>query len=686
MKKLKPAEVDLQKQMKDIILDGLANPLSSEQVLFIDLALQNKNVLVDACIGSGKTTVVQTLCDIMLDTNKILYLTFNKLLKADAQKKILNDNVLVQNYHGFVYPYLRNAGISCSIGESMRAFIDLDPKVKKYDVLILDEYQDITEEYAQVLRIIKASNPNIQILAVGDMAQKIYDHTRLDVVQFIKEFMGDYEQVQFTNCFRLGKKLAGQLANAWDKSIVGVNKKQKVHYMTKDQVIEFLLTKDPSEIIALGKRQSMSTKVLDELSYRDPKKFNKYTVFSSLGTSDQNVQPTDEVAIFTTYDASKGMERSICVVFDFNEDYWEVRSTMPDANREIIKNIFLVAASRGKDDIIFVQSYKEEKRRKRADELGYLDISGEPKDQVGYINIESFHFDDDDTKNKNNKYTNISMFDFKYVEDVQKTFDLLEISPVVSHDTSEIEIDTQDGFLDLSPAISMYALAAYFKDLDVKSRLGWLLQNLENEESKEDILWRLRYYTEALNWQLSTEYNGYYEDIQKTPEKFHIPRLRDHYETEFNHDKDDIQWQLLVYMTALTKYNAYIQQVFKRYISKTQQTRLIERMASRISEHSLHNIEGAITNRDKSLTIRTLADVIEDDTVYNIRYTDSLSYIDYLRCAVDMIIFNRPYGRVWNLFNNECYEICIPDRKAFMDNVVVTITKGRCHSFVGDIM
>lgn len=42
--------------------------LSSEQQLFIEKALQGKNILVDACIGSGKTTAIHNLCNQLPDT------------------------------------------------------------------------------------------------------------------------------------------------------------------------------------------------------------------------------------------------------------------------------------------------------------------------------------------------------------------------------------------------------------------------------------------------------------------------------------------------------------------------------------------------------------------------------------------------------------------------------------------
>ncbi|WP_427902372.1 DEAD/DEAH box helicase [Mycoplasmopsis bovis] len=61
--------------------------LTSEQQRMIDLVREGKNVLVNACIGSGKTTAIQVLCNELPKTKKILYLTYNKLLKLRCQKQ-----------------------------------------------------------------------------------------------------------------------------------------------------------------------------------------------------------------------------------------------------------------------------------------------------------------------------------------------------------------------------------------------------------------------------------------------------------------------------------------------------------------------------------------------------------------------------------------------------------------------
>ena len=85
------------------------NDLSSEQQEFVHLALSGKNVLCDACIGSGKTSTINVLCDAYPPERRILYLTYNRLLKLDAKDKIKNHNVLVQNYRG-LHPGTRCRG------------------------------------------------------------------------------------------------------------------------------------------------------------------------------------------------------------------------------------------------------------------------------------------------------------------------------------------------------------------------------------------------------------------------------------------------------------------------------------------------------------------------------------------------------------------------------------------------
>ena len=170
--------------------------LSEEQQQMIALAKEGRNVLVDACIGSGKTTTIQTLCNEMTD-KQILYLTYNRLLKVDAKSKITENNVTVTNYHGFASMILRNAGISSGVAELIQTLLANSEKIviPRYDLLVIDEYQDIDREISEMLECIKDQNPGIQIVAVGDMKQKIYDKTTLNAAEFISDFLEDFERV-----------------------------------------------------------------------------------------------------------------------------------------------------------------------------------------------------------------------------------------------------------------------------------------------------------------------------------------------------------------------------------------------------------------------------------------------------------------------------------------------------------
>ena len=80
-----------------------------------------------------------------------------------------------------------------------------------------------------------------------------------------------------------------------------------------------------------------------------PERFNKKTVFAKIReTEGGTTEPNSKTAIFTTYDSSKGMERPICMVFDWTYKYWITRIRMPDVSYQILRNVFCVAASRGK--------------------------------------------------------------------------------------------------------------------------------------------------------------------------------------------------------------------------------------------------------------------------------------------------------------------------------------------------
>ena len=591
--------------------------LSKEQQKFIDLALVGNNILVDACIGSGKTTSIQQLCNCLPSDKKILYLTYNKLLKLDAKQKIKMKNVLVQNYDGFAFWRLKATGnIIPNQSNCVSVFNNILPKIPIYDILIIDEYQDIKEEHSIMLEYIKSMNSNMQIIAVGDMEQKIYDMTTLDVNTFIKDFLNDYIPMEFTQCFRLCNDLASKLGRIWNKKIIGVNDSCNVIEMNNDEIIDYLYTHKIEDILCLGSRQGLMPRTLNKLEAKYPEKFNKNTVYASIRDSDNCVTPDKKCAIFTTFDSSKGLERNVCVVFDFTKEYWFLRLESPHAKYEILRNIFCVAASRGKNEIIFVKDKKTNMLDEHTLSKKYCE------------------------KSKLNNMGISSMFDFKYEEDIEECYNLLEIEKVNDIE-DEIDIPNHDGYIDLSPCIGIYQEAQFFNNY-----------NIDNQ-------------------------------IQTTIDANPTRTL---YINPF--------WSLEKKILALTSFETcqkrYLHQVSTPFITTEQSKLIIDRLSTILSPDSkeiqceCNIIFNENNDRLNGFCAMGRCDVIHNNDVYELKFVSSLAHEHFLQCACYMIALHIENGYLWNIKTNERYKINIPNKKEFLDCVAKTITKRRYTKFYGD--
>lgn len=591
--------------------------LSKEQQQFVGYALLGYSVLVDACIGSGKTTAIQTLCDLFPKDKTILYLTYNKLLKLDAKDKITGYNVDVTNYHGFAYRELVCRHVRTSMQECIRNYIQEAPPTRHYDVLVLDEYQDIDTEISEMLEHIKAVNPGIQIIAVGDMAQKIYDKTRLDAARFISGFLpAGYLKLEFTICFRLSTEHAAMLGDIWNKKIDGVNQNCSVVRMSRREAYKFLSGCQPGEILCLGANQGDRSYVQNSLEEDYPEIFNKKTVWSKINDRDGGAtEPMPGVAIFTTYDGCKGMERDVCVLFDWDESYWNARIQKPGANYEIIRNIFCVAASRGKRKIVFVETNR------------------------AFLEAETLMQDpESDIKYKDMPIS--GMFDFKYAEDVEQAYKALKLTQIAPPG-KVIEISTTDELIDLSPCVGMYQEAAYFTGYSIDAAIKqWfeLHQDLDYKMVQGYEHWSVEQKVLFLT-ALETGQNRYYYQVAPgfvPPEKMR-----------------EIAARLGTLLPPDAKVQPRCEVVFPE--------------------------KGGLTKAFSAIGMADVTDAT--GCIYELKFVSELAYVHYLQCAMYMIAKQAPYGRLWNIRTGELWQIEIPDRKEFLSRVARAATKGRLKGY-----
>jgi superfamily I DNA and RNA helicase len=168
---------------------------SEEQARIISLVKQGKNIIANCVAGSGKTTtslllagsfLTNSLSDITLNIanimpeKRILLVTYNAELKKDTRKRIKKygiTNIDVHSFHSLALKYyLPECNTDGHLASIVRDNIPLQVETN-FDIIILDETQDMTPEYYQFIsRFLKdTQRTDLQFLILGDEEQCIYD-------------------------------------------------------------------------------------------------------------------------------------------------------------------------------------------------------------------------------------------------------------------------------------------------------------------------------------------------------------------------------------------------------------------------------------------------------------------------------------------------------------------------------
>ncbi|KAF8250251.1 P-loop containing nucleoside triphosphate hydrolase protein [Wilcoxina mikolae CBS 423.85] len=168
--------------------------LSGQQSSAIEALKTNKNLIINACAGSGKTTLCLEMAKSMPE-RQFLLLVYNTRLMEQTQVRVRDEyglkNISVYNYHSLGYDFYT---AECATDEGLKRIVEDDMPVQdgktlpQFDVLILDEQQDMTPVYyrfiQKVLRDSGFSGEDNGIPAkfcfVGDERQAIYGYNNAD--------------------------------------------------------------------------------------------------------------------------------------------------------------------------------------------------------------------------------------------------------------------------------------------------------------------------------------------------------------------------------------------------------------------------------------------------------------------------------------------------------------------------
>ena len=612
--------------------------LSDEQKYAIKMAKEGHDILIDACIGSGKTTTIQQM---MLELQgfredgifkkRLLYLTYNKLLKLDAKSKIAKSFGTVSNFHGYAYGIIKNRFPEEHVTNTnaVEIYNKLSPPVDKYDIILVDEYQDLSDDTAKMLEHILECNSDAQIIAVGDMCQKISDTSKLNPQEFILSYMKKPLRLKFSNCYRISQTLANWLGKIWRKKIVGINTNCKVHILSKEDTVKYLSDINAGDVLCLGKRDGIMVEIYNELEKIAPDRYSKNTTYISIKDEDSNVTPDKDANIFTTYDSAKGLERDVCIVCDFDKNYLESRLKAMDTNNvEILRNIFCVAASRGKSAIIFVDSGENN--------LLYPDRDYELKKIKPIPKEKSF-------------YRVSDMYSHKYPSDVKSLYNLLDIQEIDSGDKEEISIVSKDGYIDLSPCIGIYQEARFFKNYDINAKIDF------------DILYAMAIHSRG----------------EKT--------FQELYDIYKGADKLDLNKKILLSMSIETRQLRYYKSANPNFITETDYQKIAKRLQSIFKGDERTQVQCGFKVKDRDtgeeIFIVGQTDAVKDGMIYELKFVSEVKEEHFLQLARYMYLLGYDVGRLYNTKTNQTYEIRIKDRKKFLKKMIQTVTKQRVKNF-----
>lgn len=362
----------------------MIQPASQEQLKVIE-ELNNNNVIIDSVAGSGKTT-----CNLHIAKHftecKILLLTYNSKLKIETRTKInINNlkNIECHSYHSFcVKNYVQNCFTDIEIINLLKN--NSLNKYFNYDIIILDEAQDISPLYFQlVCKIFKDNNnKNTKICILGDKKQSIFDFNNADerFITFADEififnnllwkkcnlsrsFRITSEMSEFINKVMLNKDriYSSKVSNIKPRYIIcncfgessGFNKiyNELLYYLKLGYL--------PKDIFILS--PSVNTNIKSPIRILENKIKTKLDipVFVPIGDDvklDQDI--LDNKLVFSTFHQSKGLERKVVIVLNFDDSYFTYYKK--DKNSYECPNELYVATTRAIERLTLFHHYEND--------------------------------------------------------------------------------------------------------------------------------------------------------------------------------------------------------------------------------------------------------------------------------------------------------------------------------------
>lgn len=348
--------------------------LSAEQKEVIIAIKEQYDVKVSGVAGCGKTTNILGISTAFPEKN-VLVLTYNARLKIETREKVDKlaiTNTEVHSYHAMCVRYYSAEGAKDN-GIINVTRKDMKPKKPiKFDIIVLDECQDMTKCYFDfVQKLVKDNEVDIsqvQFCLFGDEKQNIFDFKGAD-----ERFLTHGHKIfnsKSTSSIRQWKELTlstsfrvtHQIANFINTYLLCYNRIRackngdKVRYMYINHFRQkYEVYKEVMHYLSLGYKYDdifiLAPSIKKKASYSPI--INLENMLVSNGhpcfapVSDEAKIDEDVIKgkiVFSTFHQVKGLERPVVILFSFDYSYFKYFDRTATIDK--CPNIIYVAATR----------------------------------------------------------------------------------------------------------------------------------------------------------------------------------------------------------------------------------------------------------------------------------------------------------------------------------------------------
>lgn len=358
------------------------NAVSDEQQNIITHVENGKNVQVDACAGSGKSTTILSAAKAM-PKKSFLLITYNKSLRKEIKEKVAEldlKNITVHTYHSLAVAVYNEEAY---VDKVMRLLISNNSPLKVvqkgYDIVVLDEVQDMTFLYYRlIIKYIKDVGQKIQLMVLGDYMQGLYEFKGADIrfLTFATEIwylFGMLRTQEFEKCqLKTSYRITNQMADFVNETMLQEKRlyacregepvcyiRRRIHELQRMVVstIQDLISNHgvkPSDIFVLGASVKGANSNI--------KKIENSLVEAGIPCHVPMMENSDNIdeevikgkVVFSTFHTSKGRQRPYVFVVGFDHSYFTINARTMDPTK--CPNTLYVATTRASKQLYVLEN------------------------------------------------------------------------------------------------------------------------------------------------------------------------------------------------------------------------------------------------------------------------------------------------------------------------------------------